>query len=75
MSKALDKSINKAPAKPCLSRQNFNFSISVNKAYGVLKPSIYTHKNGERNFPIFQICFRLIHSNILETVDKTLTSL
>ena len=41
MSKALDKSINKAPAKPCLSRQNFHLSISVNKASCELKPSVF----------------------------------
>ena len=38
MSKALDKSINKAPVKPCLSRENFDLPISVNKAYCVMKP-------------------------------------
>ena len=51
VSKALDKFINKAPAKPCLSMQNFHLSVSVDKAYYVLKPFLYPHKNGERNFP------------------------
>ena len=40
VSNALDKSINKAPAKPCLSTQNLHLFISVNKAYCELKPSI-----------------------------------
>ena len=76
MSKALDKSINKAPGKPCLSRQNFHISISVDKAYCVLKPFQHPHKNGEINFPMWsEICFCIILSNILETVDRTLTGL
>ena len=48
----LNKFLDKAPAKPCLSRKNFQLSTSVNKAYCVLKPFLYPHKNGDRNFRI-----------------------
>ena len=76
MSKALDKSINKAPAKLCLSGQNFHLSTSVNKAYCILKPFLYPHKNGEIKFPIYsEICFCIIRSNNLETVSKALSGL
>ena len=52
VSKALDKSSNKAPEKSCLARQDFYLSISINKPHCVLKPLLYPHKNGERNFPV-----------------------
>ena len=38
VSKAFDRSINKVPAKPCLSRHNLYLSINYNKAYCVLDP-------------------------------------
>ena len=76
VSKALDKSINKSLAKPYLSRQSFHFSISINKAYCVLKLFLYPHKNAQKNFPIqSEICFCIIRSNILETVGRTLIGL
>ena len=76
MPKALDKSINKARAKPCLSRQNFRPSVSANKACCVQNSFLYPHKSRKRHFPMqLKICFCIIRSNILETVGGTLTGL
>ena len=50
--KAFDRPINKAPAKPCLSRHSFQFSFNNNKTYGVLNLVMYPQRNGERNFLI-----------------------
>ena len=76
VSKAFDRSINKAPAKPCLSRHNLHLSIIDNKACSVLNPFLYLQSNGERSFPIESIIyFCIIRSNILETVGRTLAGL
>ena len=52
VSKASDKSINKATAKLFLSRQSFHLSTSFNTASLVLNPFLSPRKNGRRNFPI-----------------------
>ena len=52
VSKAFDRSINKVPAKSCLSRHNLHLSINDNKAYCVLNSFLYPQRKGERTFPI-----------------------
>ena len=54
VSKALDKSINNSPVKPCSSRQNYRLSIGGYKAYCVLKPLLYPHIKGEKIFEYSQ---------------------
>ena len=52
VSKVFDRSINKTPAQPFLSRHNLYLTINNNKAYFVLNSLLYLQKNGGRNFPI-----------------------
>ena len=44
VSKTFDRSINKYPAKPCLSRHNLHLSINDNKAHCVLNPFLHPHR-------------------------------
>ena len=57
--------LDEAPAKPCLSGQNFHLSIIINKAYCVLNPSLSPHKKNVVRF----------FFNIRKTVGRALTGL
>ena len=59
--KDFDRSINKAPAKPCLSRHNLHLSINDSIAYCVLNPFLYLQINEERNFPLHIISNLVLH--------------
>ena len=48
VSKALDKSINKAPPKAFLSKAFFQFSINDRSTCCELKPILYPQKQGDR---------------------------